>query len=88
MVKPVVAPEDQSHIIARVPDSARYMQETPVEELVETLRTEFSRGLLLEAERAKTARRRRITVLIVSLAALAGAVITAAFVEITTHRSP
>jgi hypothetical protein len=87
MVKPVVAPEDQPHTIARAPVSARYTQETPVEELVETLRTEFSRGLLLEAEQEKAARRKRITVLIVSLAALAGAVITAAIVEITTHRS-
>jgi hypothetical protein len=87
MTKPVTEPVKQSRSSRKKPVSAGPMPETPVEELVETLRVEFSRGLLLEAAHERAARRRRSAVMIASLAVLAGVVITAALVEITIRRS-
>lgn len=60
-------------------------QETPIDELVEDLRSEFRRGIRRETAMNNAAKRRRTKVMIIGLVALAGAIGTAAVIEIVSH---
>ena len=62
-------------------------QKSPVDELVETLRLEFSRAQAHQTVLIEAARRRRIAVLIVILALLAGGAAIAAVVEIALRHA-
>jgi hypothetical protein len=62
-------------------------QETPVDELVEDLRSEFRRGMRHEIAHGKAAKHRRTKRWIIALAALAGVIGTAAALEFISHHS-
>jgi hypothetical protein len=63
-------------------------QEAPDDPLVEDLRSEFRRGMRHEIAQSKTAAKsRRVKRWILALAALAGAIVTAAVVEFILHHS-
>ncbi len=63
------------------------LQEAPIDELVEDLRSEFRRVLRLETARNKAAKRRRTRAWIIGLATLAGVIGTAVVVEFISHHS-
>ncbi|WP_263350318.1 hypothetical protein [Acidicapsa acidisoli] len=62
-------------------------QETPIDELVEDLRSEFRRGMRREIARGKAEKQRRTKRWIIALAALAGVLGTAAAIEFVSHHS-
>jgi hypothetical protein len=62
-------------------------QKSPVDELVETLRVEFSRAQAHQTVLIESARRRRIAILIVILALLVGGAAIAAVVEVTLRHA-
>jgi hypothetical protein len=62
-------------------------QETPLDELVEDLRSEFRRGLRHEIADGKIAKHRRTRRWIFALAALAGVIGTAIAIEFISHHS-
>ena len=57
----------------------------PIDELIETLREEFKRGFVREQARKEAAKRKRLTILLLALAVLAGILIAAALVGIPIH---